>query len=148
MRGAEGRYLESVTKELQVSEISFADVLTVLCDQIHKHVVRKRGRRKVDIVRLEAFTIFHVVLSLVGIISGIVVMYGLLVSREFESWTEVFLAATVATSVTGFFFPSHGFTPALGLGILSLLVLSLAIFALRRTYVISFVVALYSMCLC
>lgn len=101
---------------------------------------------------LSAFTIFHVVLSLIGIGSGIVVAYGMIASKQFPSWTTVFLATTVATSLTGFLFPFHGFTPALGLGILSLIVLAIAIFALRRfrldgswrrTYAISSVVALY-----
>jgi quinol-cytochrome oxidoreductase complex cytochrome b subunit len=62
-------------KKLQVLGISFAGVVTVLGDQIHKHVVRKHRRRKEGIVILEAFTIFHVVLSLAGIISGIVSAY-------------------------------------------------------------------------
>jgi hypothetical protein len=101
---------------------------------------------------LSAFTLFHVLLSLVGIVSGHVVLYGLLVSKQFDSWTTLFLTTTIATSVTGFFFPFHGFTPALALGILSLIVLAIAIRARkrlrlagrsRRTYVITSVVALY-----
>ena len=101
---------------------------------------------------MNTFTVVHVIISLVGIFSGFVVVAGLLAAKQSAGWTSTFLATTVATSVTGFFFPIHGFTPALGLGILSLLVLSVAIFALyvrhlagawRRTYAISAVVALY-----
>jgi hypothetical protein len=101
---------------------------------------------------LSAFTLFHVILSLVGIGSGFVVVYGLLGSKRFDGWTTLFLATTVATSVTGFFFPFHSFLPSHALGILSLMVLALAIlgryrFRLaggwRRTYVVSAVIALY-----
>ncbi len=101
---------------------------------------------------LSAFTLFHVVLSLVGIASGFVVVYGLLTSKWFEGWTSVFLATTVATSVTGFLFPFHQFLPSHGVGILSLIVLAIAILARyrfrlaggwRRTYVITAVIALY-----
>ena len=70
-----------------------------------------------------ALTIVHVAISLVGIGSGFVVMWGLLVSKSLNTWTAIFLAATTATSVTGFFFPIERFTPALALGILSLIVL-------------------------
>lgn len=101
---------------------------------------------------LSAFTIFHVVLSLVGIGAGFVVLYGLLKARPLSGWTKIFLTATAATSVTGFFFPFHGFTPAIGVGIVSLMVLSVAILALyrfdlaggwRKAYVITSVIALY-----
>ncbi|MDB6015824.1 MAG: hypothetical protein JWR19_313 [Pedosphaera sp.] len=101
---------------------------------------------------LEIFTLVHVVISLVGIFSGFVVVFGLLTGKRLDGWTAVFLATTVATSVTGFFFPFHGFTPAIGLGIISLVVLALAIYARharhlagawRKIYVISAVVALY-----
>ncbi|MBZ5632148.1 MAG: hypothetical protein LAO55_03390 [Acidobacteriia bacterium] len=101
---------------------------------------------------LSALTIFHVALSLVGIGSGVVVLYGLLQAKQSSGWTKTFLTTTVATSVTGFFFPFHGFTPAEGVGIVSLIVLATAILALyrfalagawRRTYVITSVIALY-----
>lgn len=101
---------------------------------------------------LNAFTLFHVLLSLIGIGSGLVVMYGLLTASKFEGWTKLFLSTTVATSVTGFLFPYHGFLPSYNIGILSLIVLAVAILALyrfhlagawRRTYVAATVVALY-----
>jgi hypothetical protein len=101
---------------------------------------------------LSAFTFFHVVLSLVGIGAGFVVVYGLLASKRLDGWTSLFLITTVATSVTGFLFPFHGFLPSHGVGIVSLIVLTIAIVARyrfglaggwRRTYAITAVVALY-----
>jgi hypothetical protein len=100
---------------------------------------------------LNALTLFHVVLSLVGIAAGFAVVYGLLSSRV-HGWTNLFIWTTVATSVTGFFFPFHKFLPSHGVGILSLIVLAFAILALyrfrlaggwRRTYAITAVIALY-----
>ena len=75
---------------------------------------------------LNAFTVFHVVLSLIGIGSGVVVMYGLIKAKMLAGWTKLFLATTAATSITGFFFPFSGFTSALALGVLSLIVLLIA----------------------
>ena len=101
---------------------------------------------------LNAFTAFHVALSLIGIVSGFVVVCGLLVSKRLDGWTKLFLSTTAATSVTGFLFPVHKLLPSHILGILSLIVLALAFLARyrhgmvggwRRTYVISAVVALY-----
>src|SRR5713226_279196 len=101
---------------------------------------------------MTTLTFVHVVLSLIGIFSGIVVAYGLLTGKRLDGWTAVFLATTVATSVTGFLFPFHRFTPAHGLGILSMIVLAIAILARyrfrlaggwRRTYVVSAAIALY-----
>jgi ATP/ADP translocase len=51
------------------------------------------------------FTIFHVLWSLAGILTGLVVLYGLLTAKQREGWTVVFLVTTVLTSVTGFLFP-------------------------------------------
>ena len=101
---------------------------------------------------MSTFTFVHVLISLVGIGSGLVVAYGLLTSQRLEAWTACFLVTTVATSVTGFLFPFHGFTPAIGVGILSMVVLIAAILALyafhlagawRWVYVGGAVVALY-----
>jgi hypothetical protein len=100
---------------------------------------------------LSAFTLFHVVLSLIGIGSGFVVLFGLLASKQSRR-TALFLSTTVATSVTGFLFPFHGFLPSYAVGILSLIVLALAILAFyrfhlagswRTTYVVTAVIALY-----
>ena len=101
---------------------------------------------------LNTFTVFHVVLSLIGIGSGVVVLYGLIKAKMLAGWTKLFLASTAATSITGFFFPFNGFTPALALGVLSLVVLLIASLALyrhrllggwRRTYAITAVIAFY-----
>jgi hypothetical protein len=98
------------------------------------------------------FTLVHVVLSLVGIFAGFIVMGGLLGGKGLEGWTAVFLATTVATSVTGFGFPIHHLGPPHYVGVLSLLVLAVALLARyafrlsgawRRIYVISAVIALY-----
>jgi hypothetical protein len=97
---------------------------------------------------LTAFTIFHVLLSLVGIAAGLLVLTGFLTSKP-SGLTTLFLWSTVATSVTGFLFPFHGITPGIVLGILSLIVLALAIRARnrwRKTFVISSVIALYFNC--
>lgn len=101
---------------------------------------------------IAAFTIFHVILSLVGIGSGFVAVFGLVNNRLLPRWTALFLITTILTSVTGFLFPFHGFDPAIGLGVLSLIVLLLATVALyggklagscRGTFVIAAVIAQY-----
>ncbi|MGA3065273.1 MAG: hypothetical protein ABSF29_00345 [Tepidisphaeraceae bacterium] len=101
---------------------------------------------------LTAFTLFHVAISLVGIISGFLVAFGLLSAKRLDGWTAIFLTTTVATSVTGFLFPFHGFKPSYVLGILSLLVLAPCIYARytrrlaghwRLVYVITAMIALY-----
>src|SRR5260370_19817495 len=76
---------------------------------------------------LSPFTKLHVVISLIGIVSGLVVMFGLLAGQKLNRWTALFLISTLATSVTGFFFPFHGVTPAIAVGIISLVLLSVAL---------------------
>jgi hypothetical protein len=94
----------------------------------------------------------HVVLSLIGILSGFVVFYGLLTGHPFGGWTALFLATTVLTSVTGFPLPPFGFDPARAVGVISLVVLAIAIAALYAfnlagawhwIYIVSAVTALY-----
>ena len=101
---------------------------------------------------LAAFTLFHVALSLVGILAGFVVLFALISAKQSNGWTATFLLTTAATSVTGFFFPFHKFLPSHGVGIVSLLVLGVTIPALyifhlagpwRRTYVIGAVISQY-----
>lgn len=101
---------------------------------------------------LSAFTAFHVLVSLLVIASGFVVVYGLLQDRYFAGTTTFFFWTTAITSVTGFMFPFHGFTPAQVLGVISLVALAIAFYArrrvlsdggLRRTYVTTSVLALY-----
>src|SRR2546423_2907412 len=78
---------------------------------------------------LQTYTIIHTLISLVAIFTGFVVLFGFLSGKRFDGGTMWFLIAAVATTVTGFFFPFHGFTPAIGLGLISLPVLALTIFA-------------------
>jgi hypothetical protein len=101
---------------------------------------------------LHIYTIIHVLISLVGIFTGLIVLFGMLAGKRLDGWTRWFLITTVATSVTGFFFPFHGFTPAIGVGIISLLLLAVAIYARYRRqlaghwrwiYVVGAVIALY-----
>jgi hypothetical protein len=80
---------------------------------------------------LQLLTIVHVIISLLAIASGFVVMAAMVRGEARHPWTTFFLTMTVATSATGFLFPVKGFTPALAFGVLSLLVLGLAIYALR-----------------
>jgi hypothetical protein len=101
---------------------------------------------------LQIYTIIHTLISLVAIFTGLVVLLGLLGGKRLDSWTKWFLITAVATTITGFFFPFHGFTPAIGLGIISLPFLALTIFARyakhlagpwRWIYVIGAVICLY-----
>ena len=101
---------------------------------------------------LTLFTLFHVAISLVGLLAGYVAVFGLLRGWLLQRWTATVLAMTVATSVTGFFFPHNHFTPAQAVGIVSLLGLAVAIYALysqklqsawRNVYVVSAVFSLY-----
>src|SRR5579859_303280 len=78
---------------------------------------------------LATYTLLHVIISLIGIASGFIVLFGLLGNKPLDGWTKVFLVSTVLTSVTGFFFPVHKFMPSHGVGILSLIVLAVAIYA-------------------
>jgi hypothetical protein len=101
---------------------------------------------------LKTFTLIHVVISLVGIGSGFVVAYGLFTGKRLNGWTALFLATTVATSVTGFGFPFDHLSPAHKVGIISLVVLAIAILARyafhlagawRWIYAVTALVALY-----
>jgi hypothetical protein len=101
---------------------------------------------------LEIYTLIHVLISLIGLFAGYVVLIGLIAGNRLDGWTALFLVSTVATSVTGFFFPVHRFMPSHAVGILSLIMLALTIYARykrrlagawRKTYVIGAVVSLY-----
>jgi len=101
---------------------------------------------------LSPFTKLHVVISLIGIVSGLVVMSGLLASRRLNGWTTLFLISTVLTSVTGLFFPFNGVTPGIVLAIISLVLLAVAIVARyarhlsgawRWIYVVTAMISLY-----
>ena len=103
-------------------------------------------------VSTQMFTLVHVLISLIGIATGFVVAYGLWTRRPVPAWTAWFLTTTALTSVTGFLFHSTSFGPPHILGILSLLVLAIALYALygaglggrwRSIYVVTGLIALY-----
>jgi hypothetical protein len=98
------------------------------------------------------FTLVHVVLSLIGIGAGLIVLFGLLSGKLPPGWNTLFLLTTVATSVTGFGFPFDHLLPSHKVGIISLVILAVAIVARygfhlagpwRRVYVITAAIALY-----
>jgi magnesium-transporting ATPase (P-type) len=99
-----------------------------------------------------AFTTLHVIISLIGIGSGIVVALGMCQGIRLPRWTALFLLTTVLTSVTGFLFHSAAFGPPQVIGVISLIILAVAIVALyvnhlagaaRWVYIISAVLALW-----
>lgn len=101
---------------------------------------------------IDTFTQLHVIISLVGIATGVVAVLGMVRGHRMAGWTGVFLATTVLTSVTGFMFPSNTFGPAHVVGVISLAVLLPALLGLyvfrlagawRWIYVIGAVTALY-----
>ena len=101
---------------------------------------------------LHAYTQLHVLISLIAIASGFIVMYGMLSAKRLDGLTSLFLATTLLTSITGFGFPFTGVTPGIRLGIISLVVLTIAYMARyarhlagrwRATYAITAATALY-----
>ena len=101
---------------------------------------------------LQIYTIIHTLISLIAILAGFIVLFGLLGSERLGGWTKWFLISAVATTVTGFFFPFHGLTPAFKLGIISAIVLAITIYARylknltgpwRWIYAIGTVISLY-----
>jgi hypothetical protein len=101
---------------------------------------------------LTTFTLVHVVISLIGIFSGLVVAGGLVSGKRLDGWTGLFLVTTVAASITGFGFPFEKFLPSHAVAIVSLVVLPVVIVARylkhlagawRGIYVVGAVLALY-----
>jgi hypothetical protein len=82
---------------------------------------------------LTAYTILHVILSVIGIATGLVAVGGLLAGHRLPITTAVFLITTLATTLGGFLFPFNGFTPAIGVGIVSTIILLVTI-AARYVY--------------
>jgi hypothetical protein len=94
----------------------------------------------------------HVAVSLIGIATGFVVLYGLITGRPRGGWTAAFLITTILTSVTGFPLPATQLLPSHIVGIISIVLLAVAVTALyvyhlagawRWIYVASAVAALY-----
>ena len=101
---------------------------------------------------LSAFTTLHVVISLIAIVAGLIVMFGMLGTYQAGGLTAIFLILTILTSVTGFMFPFNGMTPAILVGILSCVLLAVACIALyamkasgpwRWIYVLTALISLY-----
>jgi hypothetical protein len=101
---------------------------------------------------LATFTMVHVIISLIGIVSGILVMFGLLGSNRKPGMTAIFLLFTILTSATGFLFPFTKLLPSHMIGILSLVLLAIACIALyglklsgpwRWIYVVTAMISLY-----
>lgn len=101
---------------------------------------------------LATFTLVHVLISLVGIVTGFVVMFGMLGSKRFPGWTLWFLTTTVLTSATGFLFPFTKLLPSHIVATISLVLLAIALFALygqhlsgiwRPIYVVTAIMALW-----
>src|SRR5882762_11908441 len=101
---------------------------------------------------LSTFTMVHVIISLIAIVSGIIVMFGLLGSRRMPGLTAIFLLFTILTSATGFLFPFEKLLPSHMIGILSLVLLAIACIALyvmklagpwRWIYVLTALLSLY-----
>ena len=101
---------------------------------------------------LSAFTMVHVIISLIGIVSGFIVLFGLFGSHRLPGMTALFLITTILTSVTGFLFPFDKLLPSHMVGIVSLIVLAIACFALyvmklsgpwRWIYTLTAMIALY-----
>jgi hypothetical protein len=104
---------------------------------------------------LATFTMVHVIISLIGIVSGIIVMFGMLGAQRQPGLTAVFLLFTILTSVTGFPFPFEGFKPSYVIAALSLVLLAIACVALygmklngawRWIYAVTALVSLYLNC--
>jgi hypothetical protein len=101
---------------------------------------------------LSTITTVHVIISLIGIVSGIVVMFGLLGSNRMPGLTAIFLLFTILTSATGFLFPFEKLLPSHMIGIVSLVLLAIACIALygmklsgawRGIYVVTAMTSLY-----
>jgi hypothetical protein len=101
---------------------------------------------------LATFTLLHVLISLLGIAAGLIVTERLLRNRELGLTNQVFLVSTILTSVTGFLFPFKAFGPPHAIGVLSLAILAVGLFALyygnligawRWIYVLAALTALY-----
>jgi len=101
---------------------------------------------------LHIYTIVHTLISLIAIFTGLIVVFGMIGGKRLDGWTRWFLITAVLTTATGFFFPFHGVTPAIILGIISIPFLALTIFARcskqlagawRWIYVVGAVMSLY-----
>jgi hypothetical protein len=104
------------------------------------------------ILGMTPYTLFHVLLSLIGIFTGFIAVFGMIAGKRLDGLTAIFLTTTALTSITGFFFPFHGVTPGIIVGIVSLVILAAAIparyvkhlaGAWRKIYAVTASIALY-----
>jgi hypothetical protein len=104
------------------------------------------------ILGMDWLTLIHVLISLVGILTGLGLLLALMGGRNPQNWASWFLVSTILTSVTGYFFPITRLTPAQIVGAISLIALALAVYALygrglagiwRGLYVVTVTLALY-----
>jgi membrane-bound acyltransferase YfiQ involved in biofilm formation len=95
---------------------------------------------------LKLFTQFHVLISLIGIAAGFVVIFGMITGTPSAVWTVIFLSMTVATSATGFLFPFEKILPSHIVGVISLVVLGLAIYALYGAHLAGSFAWIYVVC--
>lgn len=79
---------------------------------------------------IATFTAVHVAISLIAIATGFIAVYQMLEGRKLGGWNSIFLVTTLLTSLTGFLFPFGGVTPAIVVGIISVIVLAIAFIAL------------------
>lgn len=103
-------------------------------------------------LEITTFTLLHVLVSLVGLVAGLVVVGALISGRHLGGWTATFLVTTVLTNISGFGFPVPRFLPSHWVGVVSLLILPVVFLALygkrlagrwRTIYVVGAVAALY-----
>lgn len=101
---------------------------------------------------LQAFTVFHLVISMIGIAFGFIVAGGIIASNKLPGWTALFLLTTILTSATGFLFPFTKLLPSHIVAIISLVLLAVALYALygkslvgvwRPVYIVTAMLALW-----
>jgi hypothetical protein len=104
------------------------------------------------IISLSLYTTIHVIISLVAIVTGFVAVIEMIGNKPLGLWNSIFLWTTIATSVTGFGFPITGVTPGIVVGVISLVLLAVALFAFyaqhlagpwRWVYVVTAIAALW-----
>jgi len=81
-------------------------------------------------ISLSLYTTIHVIISLVAIVTGFIAVFEMIGNKRLGLWNTIFIWTTVATSVTGFGFPITGVTPGIIVGVISLVLLAVALAAL------------------
>ena len=80
-------------------------------------------------ISLSTYTLIHVIISLIAIAAGFIAVFGMLTGDRMERWTAIFLVTTILTSVTGFGFPFVQLLPSYIVGVISLVFLAVAVYA-------------------